>query len=76
MIRERYKISYGLQYDVWELELRLPDWEEYGTEREARKKIGDRTVSALLTADAIFYSAAGWKCGFLRNSRRSTGFRS
>ena len=59
MIRERYKISYGLQYDAWELELRLPDWEEYGTEREARKKIGDRTVSALLTADAIFLFCGG-----------------
>lgn len=59
MIRERYKISYGLQYDAWELELRLPDWEEYGTEREARKKIGDRTVSALLTAGAIFLFCGG-----------------
>lgn len=54
MIKERYRISYGLQYDAWELELRLPDWEEYRTEREAREKIGSRTVSALLTADAIF----------------------
>ena len=59
MIRERYKISYGLQYDAWELELRLPDWEEYGTECEARKKIGDRTVSALLTAGAIFLFCGG-----------------
>lgn len=54
IIKERYKISYGLQYDAWELELRLPDWEEYRTEREAREKIGNRTVSALLAADAIF----------------------
>lgn len=54
MIKERYRISYGLHYDAWELELRLPDWEEYATEWEAEKKIGNRTVSALLTADAIF----------------------
>lgn len=52
-IKERYRISYGLQYDAWELELRLPDWEEYVTEWEAAKGIGDRMVSALLTADAI-----------------------
>ena len=53
-IKERYRISYGLHYDAWELELRLPDWEEHGTEREVGNKIGNRMVSALLTADAIF----------------------
>lgn len=54
MIRERYQISYGLQYDVWELALCLPDWEEYMSEEEARNKSENRMVSALLTADAIF----------------------
>lgn len=59
IIEERYKISYGLQYEAWELELRLPDWEEYGTEQEARDRIGNRTVFALLTADAIFLFYSG-----------------
>lgn len=54
MIKERYKISYGLQYGAWELELRLPDWEEYMSEGEAKKTSENRAVSALLTADAIF----------------------
>lgn len=53
-IGERYQISYGLQYGAWELELRLPDWEEYMSEEEAGKTSENRTVSALLTADAIF----------------------
>ena len=53
-IRETYQISYGLQYGAWELELCLPDREKYSTEDEARKKSENRTVSALLTADAIF----------------------
>lgn len=53
-IREKYRISYGLQYDAWSLMVRLPDWEEYETEEEAMEKSENRMVSALLTADAIF----------------------
>lgn len=50
----KYRVSYGLQYDEWELAVQLPELEEYGSEEEARKKSEDRMVSALLTADAIF----------------------
>lgn len=53
-INEKYKISYGLQYDAWELIIRLPDWEEYDSEEEAKRISENRMVSALLTADAIF----------------------
>ncbi len=53
-IRRKYRISYGLQYDTWSLIVRFPEWEEYETEEEAREKSENRTVSALLTADAIF----------------------
>lgn len=56
MIEEKYQISYGLQYGSWEMKLRLPDWEEYGTEEEAGKVNENRTVSAMLTADAVFLS--------------------
>lgn len=58
-IKEKYKISYGLQYDAWELELRLPGWEEYRTEEDVGKKCGERMVSALLTTDAIFLFCDG-----------------
>ena len=53
-INEKYKTSYGLQYDAWELIIRLPDWEEYDSEEEAKRISENRMVSALLTADAIF----------------------
>lgn len=53
-INEKYRISYGLQYDAWELVIQLPDWEEYRSEEEAKKNSENRMVSALLTADAIF----------------------
>lgn len=65
MIRERYQISYGLQHGAWELAVRLPDWEEYRTEEEARKISERRTVSALLTADAIFLYYGGLKTEIL-----------
>ncbi len=53
-IRKKYRISYGLQYDIWNLSVQLPDREEYETEEEAREKSENRMVSALLTVDAIF----------------------
>lgn len=53
-IREKYRISYGLQYDAWELAVCLPDWEEFESEVDARKKSEERMVFALLAADAIF----------------------
>ena len=36
-INEKYKTSYGLQYDAWELIIQLPDWEEYDSEEEAKR---------------------------------------
>lgn len=53
-IRGKYRISYGLQYDAWELAVQLPELEMYESEEEARRKSEEQTVSALLTADAIF----------------------
>lgn len=50
----KYEISFGLQYDAWEMEIRLPDWESYETEAEAEKSSEETMVSALLCADAIF----------------------
>lgn len=50
----KYEISFGLQYDAWEMEIRLPDWESYETEEEAEKSSEEMRVSALLCADAIF----------------------
>lgn len=43
-----------MQYDAWELAVQLPEPEMYESEEEARKKSEEQTVSALLTADAIF----------------------
>lgn len=54
-IKEKYKISFGLQYDAWEMAIQMPDWVEYASEAEAHKISGDTTVFALLTANAIFY---------------------
>lgn len=53
-IREKYKISFGLQYDAWEMTIKMPDWVEYASETEAHKNNEETTVFALLTADAIF----------------------
>lgn len=53
-INEKYKISYGFQYDAWELEICHPDTEEFASKEEAEREIENRMVSALLTADAIF----------------------
>lgn len=53
-IRGKYRISYGLQYDAWELAVQLPELEMYESEEEARRISEEQTVSALLTADAIF----------------------
>ncbi len=50
----KHEISFGLQYDAWEMEIRLPDWESYETEAEAEKSSEETMVSALLCADAIF----------------------
>jgi len=50
----KYEISFGLQYDAWEMEIRLPDWESYETEAEAERSSEETMVSALLCADAIF----------------------
>ena len=43
-INEKYKTSYGLQYDAWELIIRLPDWEEYDSEEEAKRISENRMV--------------------------------
>lgn len=53
-IRGKYRISYGLQYDAWELAVQLPELELYESEEEVRRISEEQTVSALLTADAIF----------------------
>lgn len=50
----KYKISFGLQYGAWQMDIQLPDWIEYQSEREAHKSSEETTVFALLTADAIF----------------------
>ena len=55
----KYEISFGLQYDAWEMEIRLPDWESYETEAEAEKSSEETMVSALLCADAIFFILPG-----------------
>ena len=44
----------SIEGDAWELIIRLPDWEEYDSEEEAKRISENRMVSALLTADAIF----------------------
>ena len=36
----RYRVVYGLHYDVWELAVRIPRWEEYKTEEEAGREGG------------------------------------
>lgn len=56
IIKDKYKISFGLQYDAWELTILLPDWEEYESEAEAHKRCEKMSVFALVTADAIFLS--------------------
>ena len=69
-IRGKYRISYGQQYDAWELAVQLPELELYESEEEAGRKSEEQTtVSALLTADAIFYFTGNWS----RNSCQSRG---
>ncbi len=58
-IKEKYKISFGLQYDAWEMVIQIPDWIEYASEEEAHKMSEDTTVFALLTANAIFLFCEG-----------------
>lgn len=53
-MKGKYKVSYGLQYDAWEMTIKIPDWIEYESETEAHKRNEETTVFALLTADAIF----------------------
>ncbi len=74
MIGEKYQISYGLQCGPWEMKLRLPDWEEYGTEEEAGKINENRTVSAMLTADAVFLSLDGMELEIRPEQRELYGF--
>lgn len=50
----KYKISFGFQYEAWELEAHLPDWEEYPSDQEAEKSSAEVSVFAILTANAIF----------------------
>lgn len=50
----KYEISFGLQYDAWEMEMKLPDWESYESDAQAEKSSEETMVSALLCADAIF----------------------
>lgn len=45
---------YGLHYDVWELAVRIPGWEEYKTEEEAGQEGESRKVSAMLTKNVIY----------------------
>ena len=73
-IKEKYQISYGLQHGPWELELHLPEWEEYGTEEEVRKWSENREVSALLTADAIFLSFDGTELEIFPEQTESYSF--
>ena len=50
----RYRVVYGLHYDVWELAVRIPRWEEYKTEEEAGREGESRKVSAMLTKNVIY----------------------
>lgn len=50
----KFRISFGLQYEAWQLLIRLPDWEMYESEAQAKRETEETMVSVLLTADAIF----------------------
>ncbi len=45
---------FGLQYEAWMLEIRIPDWLEFSSREQALKYGEQAEVSVFLKAEAIF----------------------
>ena len=50
----KYQLSFGLQYEAWMLEIRIPDWLEFSSREQALKYGEQAEVSVFLKAEAIF----------------------
>ena len=70
----RYRVVYGLHYDVWELAVRIPRWEEYKTEEEAGREGESRKVSAMLTKNVIYLFYGDTILKFFAGQRESYSF--
>ena len=36
-LSQKYQLSFGLQYEAWMLEIRIPDWLEFPSKEQALK---------------------------------------
>ena len=57
----KYHLSFGLQYEAWMLEIRIPDWLEFPSKEQALKYGEQAEVSVFLKAEAIFLLFDGSK---------------
>lgn len=57
----KYQLSFGLQYEAWMLEIRIPDWLEFPSKEQALKYGEQAEVSVFLKAEAIFLLFDGSK---------------
>ena len=55
------ELSFGLQYEAWMLEIRIPDWLEFSSKGQALKYGEQAEVSVFLKAEAIFLLFDGSK---------------
>lgn len=57
----KISIIFGLQYEAWMLEIRIPDWLEFPSKEQALKYGEQAEVSVFLKAEAIFLLFDGSK---------------
>lgn len=58
-MKEEYRISFGLQYEAWELKIHLPDHLLFENEAQAHAKTSNRNIYAFLTEVGIFLIEKG-----------------
>lgn len=58
-MREEYRISFGFQYEAWEMKIYLPETVCFQTEEEANGDTAGRNPFAFLTTESIFIIEKG-----------------
>jgi len=58
-MREEYRISFGFQYEAWEMKIYLPETVCFQAEEEACGDTAGRNPSAFLTSESIFMIEKG-----------------
>jgi len=58
-MREEYRISFGFQYEAWEMKIYLPETVCFQTEEEANGETAGRNPFAFLTGESIFMIEKG-----------------